>query len=71
MYFDNSVFHDMKGMDIEKENSQIQKKDSKLEKDEASWTGDGYFKFAIDTNNVGMTNYGLPENFITLCTDFI
>ena len=41
MYFDNSVFHDMKGMDIEKENSQIQKKDSKLEKDEASWTGDG------------------------------
>lgn len=63
MYFDNSVFHDMKGMDIEKENSQIQKKDSKLEKDEASWTGDGYFKFAIDTNNVGMTNYGASGEF--------
>ncbi len=63
MYFDNSVFQDMKGMDIEKENSQIQKKDSKLDKGEASWTGDGYFKFAIDTNNVGMTNYGASGEF--------
>ncbi len=63
MYFDNSVFHDMKGMDIEKENSQIQKKDSKLDEGEVSWTGDGYFKFAIDTNNVGMTNYGASGEF--------
>ena len=63
MYFDNSVFNDMGGMDIEPENKQIQKKDSNLEKGEASWTDDGYFKFAIDTNNVGMTNYGATEEF--------
>lgn len=63
MYFDNSVFKDMGGMDIEPENRQIQKKDSVLGKDEDSWTGDGYFKFAIDTNNVGMTNYGASKEF--------
>lgn len=63
MYFDNSVFSDMGGMDIEPENKQIQKKDSKLEEGEDSWTDDGYFKFAIDTNNVGMTNYGTSGEF--------
>ena len=63
MYFDNSVFKDMGGMDIEPENKQIQKKDSLLGEGEGSWTGDGYFKFAIDTNNVGMTNYGASGAF--------
>lgn len=63
MYFDNSVFKDMGGMDIEPENKQIQKRDSLLGEDEDSWTGDGYFKFAIDTNNVGMTNYGASGEF--------
>ena len=58
MYFDESVFEDMKLMDIERENKDIQKKDQKLEKDEKPWTGEGYFKFAIDTNNVGMTAAG-------------
>ena len=63
MYFDNSVFRDMGGMDIEPENKQIQKKDSNLKEGEKSWTDDRYFKFAIDTNNVGMTNYGASEEF--------
>lgn len=63
MYFDNSVFSDMGGMDIEPENKQIQKKDSNLKKGEKSWTDDRYFKFAIDTNNVGITNYGTSGEF--------
>lgn len=63
MYFDKSVFDDMNGMDIEKENKEIQKKDERLQKDEKSWTGDNYFKFAIDTNNVGMTAAGASGEF--------
>lgn len=63
MYFDKSVFEDMKFMDIERENKDIQKKDQKLDKDEKPWTGDGYFKFAIDTNNVGMTAAGASGQF--------
>lgn len=63
MYFDKSVFEDMKLMDIEKENKDIQKKDQKLEKDEKPWTGENYFKFAIDTNNVGMTAAGASGQF--------
>lgn len=63
MYFDKSVFEDMKFMDIEIENKEIQKKDQKLDKDEKPWTGDGYFKFAIDTNNVGMTAAGASGQF--------
>ncbi len=63
MYFDSSVFEDLKLMDIEKENKDIQKIDQKLEKDEKPWTGDGYFKFAIDTNNVGMTAAGASGQF--------
>lgn len=63
MYFDKSVFGDLKGLDIEKENKDIQKKDERLEKDEKPWTGDGYFKFAIDTNNVGMTAAGASGEF--------
>lgn len=63
MYFDDSVFEDMKGMDIEPGNWRIQKDDKDLGSDEESWTGDGYFKFGIDTNNVGMTNYGASRQF--------
>lgn len=63
MYFDESVFEDMKGMDIVPANKQIQKKDEDLGSNEKSWTGDGYFKFGIDTNNVGMTNYGTGGTF--------
>lgn len=71
MYFDNSVFKDMSGMDIEKENKQIQKKDEKLNPGEASWTGDDYFKFSIDTNNVGMTNYGASGEYHNSIYGFI
>lgn len=63
MYFDTSVFENMDSMDIEKENAQIQKQDDKLNKGEKSWTGDGYFQFAIDTNNVGMTASGASGEF--------
>lgn len=63
MYFDETVFEDMKSMDIAPENKQIQKKDKDLESSEESWTGDGFFKFGIDTNNIGMTNYGTDGTF--------
>lgn len=63
MYFDKSVFEDMASMDIVPENKQIQKKDKDLSGGEESWTGDGYFKFGIDTNNVGMTNYSEDRKF--------
>ena len=63
LYFDQSAFGNLKGMDIEPENKDIQKKDEKLEKGEKPWTGEDYFKFAIDTNNVGMTNYGASGEF--------
>lgn len=63
MYFDKSVFEDMASMDIVPENKQIQKKDKDLGSNEEFWTGDGYFKFGIDTNNVGMTNYGADGKF--------
>ncbi len=56
--FDESIYKDLDGFDIEPENKRIQKADKNLGKDEEPWTGDGYFKFAIDTNNTGMTNFG-------------
>ncbi|EOT24206.1 hypothetical protein C805_02418 [Eubacterium sp. 14-2] len=61
--FDDSIYEDMAGFDIEEENKRIQKPDDKLKEGEASWTGDGYFKFAIDTNNTGITNYGASGEF--------
>ncbi len=63
MVLDESVYQDLDLFDIEPENMQIQRKDNVLDPDEKSWTGDGYFKFAIDTNNTGMTNYGESHNF--------
>ncbi len=63
MYFDASVFGSMKDLDIVPENKQIQKKDKDLAAGEEPWTGDDYFKFAIDTNNVGMTNYSADGKF--------
>ncbi len=61
--FDDSIYKDLEGFDIEYENKQIQKKDKDLKEGEESWTGNGYFKFAIDTNNTGMTNYGASHTF--------
>ena len=61
--FDNSIYEDLEGFDIEEENKRIQKPDDKLKEGEASWTGDGYFKFAIDTNNTGITNYGASGEY--------
>lgn len=63
MFFDTSVFDSMKELDIVPENKQIQKKDKDLAAGEEPWTGDGYFKFAIDTNNVGMTDYSEDRKF--------
>lgn len=61
--FDESIYKDLDGFDIEPENKKIQKPDKSLGKDEKPWTGDGYFKFAIDTNNTGMTNFGTTGKF--------
>ena len=63
MVLDESIYQDLDLFDIEPENMQIQRKDDVLDPDEKSWTGEGYFKFAIDTNNTGMTNYGESHKF--------
>lgn len=63
MYFDSSVFGNMSEMDIVPANSQIQKREEYMADGEEPWTGDGYFKFGIDTNSVGMTNYGTGGTF--------
>ena len=63
MVLDESVYQDLDLFDIEPENMQIQRKDDVLDPEEKPWTGHGYFKFAIDTNNTGMTNYGESHKF--------
>ncbi len=63
MVLDESVPQNVDRFDIEPENMQIQRKDEALDKDEKPWTGDGYFKFATDTNNTGMTNFGATHSF--------